>query len=153
MDASFASLVNELHAKYLELMRMVPVTVATVPMGTPTGSVYLFSENGAHLYAGRTKRSIGRRIKDHVRPAPDCPFAWHLAREATGQTIVSYRPERSRRKLLADPSFKAAYDHARGCIRRMEIRYVGEPDPVKQALLEIYVAVVTKARHNDFDTH
>ena len=46
MDASFASLVNELHAKYLELMRMVPVTVATVPMATPTGGVYLFSENG-----------------------------------------------------------------------------------------------------------
>jgi hypothetical protein len=43
MDASFASLVNELHAKYLELMRMVPVTVATMPMATPTGGVYLFS--------------------------------------------------------------------------------------------------------------
>jgi len=35
----------------------------------------------------------------------------------------------------------------------MEVRYVGESDPLKQALLEIYVAVVTKAKFNDFDTH
>lgn len=38
-------------------------------------------------------------------------------------------------------------------IRRMHVRYVEESDPVKQALLEIYVATVLKTRYNDFDTH
>jgi hypothetical protein len=27
------------------------------------------------------------------------------------------------------------------------------PDPTRQALLEIYVAVATAARYNDFDAH
>jgi hypothetical protein len=35
----------------------------------------------------------------------------------------------------------------------MSVRYVDEPDPISQALLEIYVAVTTGARYNDFDTH
>ena len=35
----------------------------------------------------------------------------------------------------------------------MHIRYVHEPDPVRRTLLEIYVAVATKAEYNDFDTH
>ena len=35
----------------------------------------------------------------------------------------------------------------------MEVQYVGEPEPLKQALLEIYVAVATKAKYIDFNTH
>ena len=35
----------------------------------------------------------------------------------------------------------------------MQVRYVGESDSLKQALLEIYVAVVCKVKFNDFDTH
>ena len=35
----------------------------------------------------------------------------------------------------------------------MQVRYVHEPEPLQQTLLEIYVAVVTGARYNDFDTH
>ena len=35
----------------------------------------------------------------------------------------------------------------------MNVRYVHEKDPVRQALLEIYVAVATEAKYNDFDTH
>jgi hypothetical protein len=35
----------------------------------------------------------------------------------------------------------------------MHVQYVHEPDPLRQALLEIYVAVVTGAKYNDFDTH
>ena len=35
----------------------------------------------------------------------------------------------------------------------MNVRYAHEPDPTSQALLEIYVAVATGARYNDFDTH
>ena len=54
---------------------------------------------------------------------------------------------------MAQPEFRACYDKAKKQIRTMHIRYVAEDDPIKQALLEIYVAVITRARHNDFDTH
>ena len=35
----------------------------------------------------------------------------------------------------------------------MQVRYVRETDPLRQTLLEIYVAFATKAKYNDFDTH
>ena len=153
MDNRFKELIDNLHAKFEALSRMEPVTVDTVPADTPKGGIYLFSEGYHHLYAGRTKRSIRDRLKDHVSTAEDCPFAWHLAREATGKKVASYKSEGSRKHLLSQPSFKKAYEDAKLRIRKMRVRYVGEPDPLRQALLEIYVAVVTKSRFNDFDTH
>jgi len=132
---------------------MSPVTVDTVPDDCPVGGVYLFSEKKIHLYAGRTKRKIKARLKGHVSTAKDCPFAWHLAREKTGRKKASYKPEGSRNHLLTQPAFKQAYADAKTRIKKMDVRFVGEPDPLKQALLEIYVAVVSKATFNDFDTH
>lgn len=35
----------------------------------------------------------------------------------------------------------------------MNIRFVEQPHPLRQALLEIYVAVALQTRYNDFDTH
>lgn len=35
----------------------------------------------------------------------------------------------------------------------MDIRYVEEIDPVKQTLLEVYVATVLDTRYNDFENH
>jgi len=153
MNPRFADLIESLHAKLESLISMAPVTVDTVPKDTPKGGVYLFSSAGRHLYVGRTKRSIKDRLKDHVSTADDCPFAWHLAREATNNKVASYKPEGSRKHLLSQSSFKSAYERAKQQIRKMEVRYVGEPDPLRQALLEIYVAVASKAKHNDFDTH
>jgi hypothetical protein len=50
------------------------------------------------------------------------------------------------KELLADDKFKAAYEAAKRRIRAMDVRYVHESDPTRQALLEIYVAVATSAR-------
>jgi len=153
MDEKFRNLIEDLHKKYEELMSMPPLTVDTVPSDCPTGGIYLFTENGVHLYVGRTKRRIKERLKNHISTADDCPFAWHLAREETGNTEASYKTEGSRRHLLAQPNFKRAYEGAKNRIRQMKVRYVGVSDPLKQTLLEIYVAVVSKAKFNDFDTH
>lgn len=153
MNPLFAGLIERLHSKLESLLSMAPVTVDTVPNDIPKGGVYLFSNAGSHLYVGRTKRSIKDRLKDHVSTADDCPFAWHLARKATNNKAASYKPEGSRKDLLRQSNFKKAYESAKQQIRKMEVRYVGEPDPLKQALLEIYVAVATEAEHNDFDTH
>ena len=77
----------------------------------------------------------------------------HIAREKTGRTKATYKKEGSRNHLLTQPDFKKAYENAKTRIRKMDVRFVGEPDPLKQALLEIYVAVVSDAKFNDFDTH
>ena len=153
MDTSFRELISGLHEKYLELVSMQPVTIDTTPNNCPIGGVYLFTENGKHLYAGRTKREISVRLKAHVNTAKDCPFAWHLAREVMGVEKATYKKEGSRNHLLTQPQFKQVYDSAKDRIRKMEVRFVSEQDPLKQALLEIYVAVLSNAKYNDFDTH
>lgn len=153
MDQRFQKLVEDLHTKFEALIAMEPVTIASAPKDSPEGGVYLFSEDECNLYTGRTKRNIRDRLRDHVSSADDCPFAWHLAREATGNTVASYKPEGSRKHLLGQPHFKKAYEEAKQRIRKMQVRFVSEPNPLRQALLEIYVATVSESKFNDFDTH
>lgn len=151
MNESFRVMVERLHPKCEALLAMEPVTIATAK-DTPNGGVYLFSRGTEHLYVGRTKRNILVRLKNHVSTADDCPFAWHLAREATNNQERSYTKTGSRKALLQDPTFSAAYKRAKSDIRTMHVRYVQETDPTTQALLEIYVAVSTNAKYNDFGT-
>lgn len=152
MDKKFQDLTDDLHKKYEALISMKPVTVDNAPSASPKGGVYLFSENGQNMYAGRTKRRISDRLKNHVSGADDRPFAWRLARKRTGKQ-ATYKKQGSRAELLKDPDFKAEYESAKQRIRKMQVRYVGEDNPFKQALLEIYVAVVSGALYNDFDNH
>ncbi len=145
---------ENLHEKYEQLMAMEPVTMETPLHNTPEGGVYLFSEGARHLYVGRSKRQLNERLRDHIKKsAKDSPLAFKLAREATGQTVTSYSGDYIREKLLSDPEFLKAYEDAKEQIRRMNIRWVHEPEPTKQALLEIYVSVVLETPYNDFDTH
>jgi len=148
----FKELVDSLDGKYKRLMSMPPVIAEEIPSDTPTGGIYLFSENGMHLYTGRTKRKIAIRVRNHFNTAPDCPFAWLLAREATGKR-ATYKQNGSRKDLLSNPKFLSVYNRAKERIRKMQVRYVEEPDPLRQALLEIYVAIAAKTKYNDFDTH
>lgn len=153
MDQRFKDLVDTLDFKYQQLVSMTPVLAADVPAQTPIGGVYLFSENGRHLYAGRTKRAICVRVRNQFGPNPSAAsFPWLIAREVTGKK-ATYTKAGSRTQLLTDPAFVVAYDQARARIRKMHVRYVDEPDPLRQALLEIYVAVAVDAKYNDFDTH
>jgi hypothetical protein len=153
MNPVFRELTERLDAKCQALLAMQPFVAESVPAHTPQGGIYLFSDGEIPLYVGRTKRKIGTRIKNHFGAAPDCPFAWRLARERTGHIRATYRAEGSRRSLLANPEFRKAYEEAKQRIRKMHVRFVEEADPLRQTLLEIYVAVVSGAKHNDFDTH
>jgi hypothetical protein len=54
---------------------------------------------------------------------------------------------------MLDPLFAAAFAAAKQRIRGMEYRYVEEADQNRQALLEIYCAVVLATPYNDFGTH
>lgn len=152
MNEIFRQHVEQLHAKYEALMRMEPVTLRGLPKIVPRSGVYVFSEGASHLYVGRSKR-LRDRLRYHSSSAEDAPFAFKLAREQTGNTRASYSSKGSREDLLADPQFRAAFQAAKERIHRMQIRFVDEPDPTRQALLEIYVAISLEAPYNDFDTH
>jgi hypothetical protein len=54
---------------------------------------------------------------------------------------------------MADPAFVLTFQEAKERIRNMEYRYVEEKDQNRQALLEIYCAVVLGTPYNDFGTH
>ena len=99
---------------------------------------------------------FGGRIGRHTRPGAThrmAAFAFRLAREATGNPVATYKKEGSRGDLMENPEFRFAFDEAKKRIRMMDLRFVEENDPIRQALLEIYVAVSLKTPYNDFDTH
>jgi hypothetical protein len=154
MDYRFKKFVESLHPSFEQLVAMSPVKIGVLPRNMPKAGIYLFSEGQSHLYVGRTNR-IRQRLGEHSRPSSThntAPFAFRLAREVTGHIAASYTPDGSRSELQEDPHFREAFTAAKRRVRSMDVRYVEETDPLKQALLEIYVAVVLGTPHNDFDT-
>ena len=134
---------------------MVPVRYGAFPATMPERGVYLLSEGSVHLYVGRSNR-LPKRVANHGRPAAthrQAAFAFRLAREATGFTRPSYKTTGSCADLMLRPEFVAAFRAAKMRISEMDIRFVEEEDPVRQALLEIYAAIALGAMHNDFDNH
>jgi hypothetical protein len=59
----------------------------------------------------------------------------------------------SREALTSDPKFAKAFKAAKRRVATMDIRFIEEPDPTRQALLEIYAATVLATPYNDFETH
>ena len=68
MHATFAALANDLDPKFQELVAMSPVRYNKLPKILPTRAIYLFSENGKHLYVGRTN-GLRRRLRGHCVPS------------------------------------------------------------------------------------
>ena len=52
-----------------------------------------------------------------------------------------------------DPAFADAFTAAKARVRAMQVRYVEETDPHRQALLEMYASIVLATPYNDFNTH
>ncbi len=128
-------------------------TVRTLPKDMPKAGVYLFSEAGRPLYVGRAK-TLRKRLQNHTHNSHNqATFAFLLARHETGNLKASYQPRGSRKDLLTDPEFRAAFDAARERVRHMDVQFVEEADPIRQAILEVYAALETRAEYNDFDTH
>jgi hypothetical protein len=156
MDESFAALVSGLHPKFEQLMSMAPCCGGSFPKTVPKQGVYLFSDGKAYLYVGRSNK-IRSRWGRHCNPGAThrmAAFAFKLAREATGKLTASYKDdENSRKNLMLDPAFRAAFENAKRRIRGMDFRFVEERDQNAQALLEIYCTLALNARYNDFNTH
>lgn len=121
----------------------------------PVRGVYLFSEGDVRLYVGRSNR-MHERVRNHGRPSAthrQAAFAFKLAREATGKAKATYKPDGSRAHLMSDPVFAAAFTASKKRIAAMDVRFVEEADPVRQCLLEVYVALALGTPYNDFDNH
>lgn len=131
MDPKFTALVKQLAPRFAALLAMRPVANGELPRGMPKSGVYLFTENGKHLYVGRSNDLRGRYGR-HCRPGTthrQAAFAFQLAREKTGRTVAAYRPgENSRAGLILIPDFAEVFIAAKARIRSMDYRYVAEGD-------------------------
>jgi predicted GIY-YIG superfamily endonuclease len=155
MHPAFKNYVENLHPAFDKLVSMPPLHICDGLKGVPEQCIYLFSEGEQYLYVGRTNH-FPNRMKQHTAnwaQHNQAVFAFRLARELTGKLAASYTPEGSRAALSAETDFSAAFMGAKQRIRAMDLRFVEEPDPLRQSLLEIYVAVALGTRYNDFDTH
>jgi hypothetical protein len=151
----FLAAVEALHGKFERLSRMAPVKADSLPRDAPWQGIYLFSEGARPMYVGRT-RNLRQRLRNHCGAGAQenqAVFAFKLTREATGKPKAAYTTDGSRAALMKDSVFAAAFKAAKVRVRGMDLRYVQEADPLRQALLEMYVAVVLKTPYNDFDTH
>jgi hypothetical protein len=151
MNEIFRKHVEQLHPKFEALMRMSPVTLATLSNDADKSGIYLLSEGSRHLYIGRS-RKIRSRLRMHVGHPAGASFAIKLARESTGRK-ASYTALGSVKELLNEPEFSAAFQKAKQRIRAMHIRYIDEADCNRQALLEIYATLSLNTPYNDFETH
>lgn len=155
MKDKFRQIIEKIEQKYNRLIKSPTFVCSSVPASyEKMPGVYLLSERNKPLYVGRSN-NVRRRLKYHTRGSHYlATFAFLLAREETGGHRASYKPKGSRDDLLKNnPSFKSAFDKTRARIGSMDVRVIEEKDPVQQALLEIYVAFVSRAKYNNFDTH
>ncbi len=156
MDGRYSSHGEALRPQRARLLAMQPVTPESLPIKMFERGVYLLSDGERHLYVGRSN-DIKNRIGRHSRPCSTnrmAAFAFRLAREETGNLKATYKKgEGSQSALMEDEGFALAFDAAKARIRKISLRFVEENDPVRQALLEIYVAVVLGTPYNEFENH
>lgn len=153
MNRKFQKVVRSLEPQFRTLMRQEPVRLDALPRRMPRRGIYLLSEGRRHLYVGRSDR-LRLRLQSHCSGSPySASFAFLIARRKTGQRKATYKFKGSRADLMNNPTFNSAFSAATDRIKRMDIRYVREANPRRQALLEIYAATALNTRYNDFETH
>ena len=152
LDSRFADLIDGLPASLDALLACKPHTGGgPLPKEVPERAVYLFSEGERYFSVGRTNR-LRHRYREHCRQRHnDAPFAFKLARIASGH--LRAKGGLSRAALERDEGFAAAFLKTKEQVRQMEFRWVEEADPNRQCLLEIYATLALKAIHNDFENH
>jgi predicted GIY-YIG superfamily endonuclease len=156
MNENFRQYVNALHPALEHLMGSIPFKYADLRHQTlPKRGLYLFSECGKHLYAGRSD-DLRQRLGMHCRPSAQhnqATFAFRLAKEVCGIAKASYKPEGSRADLASKDWFKNVFEAQKQRLRQMEIRFIEEIDDNRQALLEMYVAIALGTPYTDFKNH
>jgi hypothetical protein len=156
MNKTFASLIDSLEPKLQLLKAAAPFKFSELPAqkNFPVSGIYLFSEDGRHLYVGRSA-GIKARLQGHCRVGSQenkAAFAFRLAREKMNVQEASYQHENSRKHLMTQEPFRAAFEVQKERLRRMDIRVVEESDHNRQALLEMYAAISLETPYNTFKT-
>ena len=155
INAYFMEYVDALPALLDQLLACPAFNYDSSPPFPEVGGVYLFTEDGEHMYVGRTG-NLRQRAGQHCRVSSghnSAPFTFLLTREALGLPAANYRPGAGRDALMADSAFAAEFRNQNIRVNRMLIRYVQEEDPYVQTLFEVYCAVVLRTRYNDFNNH
>lgn len=153
MDEIFRTLIENIHPTYERLLAMAPVFEP--PLDMPKQGVYLFSENGIHLYVGRSD-AMRRRYKQHTnrgsRPN-QAGFAYKLACKKCNMSPPTYRKGDGQAERLKNPILAAEFVNAKDRVRAMDYRYVEETDPTRQSMLEAYASIALKTQFNSFENH
>jgi predicted GIY-YIG superfamily endonuclease len=155
MNEAFRQFVESLNPSLERLIAMEPVTAATLPPRVPHACIYLYSEGDRHLYAGRT-RNFKQRMRQQTSPWSQhnqAALAFKLACEYCGKMPEKYVKGKGRAAIACEPDFVEAFQTAKARVRSMNLRFVEEREPTRQALLEIYVSVALATPYNDFNTY
>ena len=151
MNARFTKYVHGLQPKLNELLRMKAFKMNVLPKDLPKAGIYLFSQRRRHLYVGRSS-NIRRRLRNHCRRNHNAAsFAFLLARDKTGNHEPSCKKQGSRSHLMRQKAFRVIFFSQIERVKRMDVRFVEEPDAKKRMLLEAYVAITLNTRYDKFE--
>ena len=152
MNEKFAQYVNQMPTLLDEIMSCSPqVGLPKQEIKLPARAVYLFSRSEEHLYVGRTNR-LRQRIKEHLKGRNnDAPFAFKMARHATG--LFKGKGQPTRKELENHEIFSPAFIQAKTDLAALQWRFVEIADPNLQCLFEIYASISLEAKFNDFENH
>ena len=149
--ATFNAHVAACEARYNELMQSAPLSKREINATLKSAAgVYMFFEHGVPMYAGRTN-DMKRRYGEHTWPSScdnKAPLAFNLLKKEQGWESASYQTKGSRKELAKHPGFAEQKQR----VANMEVRFVREADPVRQAMLEMYAAEAA-GTGNCFDNH
>ena len=155
MNPTFAAHIADLEPQLQSLLASPALRSPALAPAVPGAGVYLFTEAGTHLYVGRSN-DLRERIQIHGRASSktwQAAFAYRLARAACGVVRVSYAAVAPEDDYTLQEPFLSEFRAAKARIRQMDVRVIGESQPIRQMLLEAYIAVALQTPHNDFDNH
>lgn len=99
------------------------------------------------MYVGRTD-NLQRRMKNHLYGKRNqSAFAVQLAIKKCKLNIKLYSPGQT---WFNEEPFLGAFSEAKALIRKMNLRFIEEKNPVAQLILEVYVAMTLKTPCNHF---
>jgi len=113
--------------------------------------VYSLEEAGKIVYVGRT-RNLKQRLRSHITAHENkASFALKRARIELDRK-ATYKTENSKKALLREPDFLAAFKRHVDMIKKMPVRFVKIPDPIDQYLFELYAHLEYDLPLDGFDT-
>ena len=152
MSVKFDQSVAKMH-KLFKVLESKPFLTKDKLAGIPEQGIYVFYEDGKAIYVGRSDH-LKRRLKEHSRKSSknSATLAIKMAKKARRNmpTLQSEKKEPPLKQLMGNEDFKKEFKYAKCEIAEMKIRCVGIPDPIEQALFEIYAHLELSTEFNEF---